>query len=433
MRNIAILLALVFIFVIPSEKILLLPGLGSVARIIGVITMAAWLASVLLRGSIRPVSRFHGVVFLFVLWQTASIFWTVDADATLARAITWVQLALLIVLIWDLITTPMLLTASLQAYVLGAFLSATGIVYNYLNATEFVYGRYSAAGQHSVNLGLILAIGMPIAWYLAIQKQQTYRFDNLLRMINFLYLPVASIGIALTGSRGAMIAALPTLFFILTTQEKLRPWARIVFLLVAIGGGYAAMSLVPQSSFDRLGTAYTELSGGGNLTGRTLIWDDAIARIMENPILGVGSDAFRSISKTGLVAHNSFLSVWVETGIVGLMLFLTVLLIALLHIFTMPRLERKLWLIVLMCWFLGVSALTYEQHKPTWLVLALIMATRSSTRSYSAPDHSSLAYPYDIIEFNDEAEEKNQLKLEDKRLNSCTDSKNINKHTSTTL
>lgn len=406
MRNIAILLALVFIFVIPSEKILYIPGLGSVARIIGIMAMAAWLASVLLRGSIRSVSRFHGVVFLFVLWQAASIFWTVDGDATLARAITWVQLALLIVLIWDLITTPTLLIASLQAYVLGAFFSATGIIYNYLNATEFVYGRYSAAGQHSVNLGLILAIGMPLAWYLAIQKQHIYRFDNWLRMVNFLYLPVASIGIALTGSRGAMIAALPTLFLILTTQEKLRPWARIVFLLVAMVGGYAAISLVPQSSFDRLGSAYTELTGGGNLTGRTLIWDDVIARIMEHPILGVGSDAFRSISKTGLVAHNSFLSVWVETGIVGLVLFLSVLLIALLHVFTMPKLERRLWLIVLLCWFLGASALTFEQHKPTWLVLALIMATRSNTRYLSTPGHSSLTYPYDIIEFNDKADEK---------------------------
>ena len=418
MRNIAILLTLVFIFVIPSEKILEIPELGSVARIIGVVTMAAWLASVLLRGSIRPVSHFHGVVFLFVLWQAASMFWTVDGDATLARAITWVQLALLIVIIWDLITTPVLLMASLQAYVLGAFLSAIGIVYNYLNATEFVYGRYSAAGQHSVNLGLILAIGMPLAWYLAIQRQHIYRFDKWLRMVNFLYLPVASIGIALTGSRGAMIAALPTLYFILTTQGKLKPWARIVFLLVAIGGGYTAISLVPQSSFERLGTAYSELSGGGSLTGRTLIWDDAIARIMEHPILGVGSDAFRSISKTGLVAHNSFLSVWVETGIVGLILFLTVLLIALLHIFTMPKLERKLWLIVLMCWFLGVSALTFEQHKPTWLVLSLIMATRRNTRSYSTPDQSSLAYPYVTIEFNDEAEEKRPLDEEHNRLSS---------------
>jgi len=407
MRKIATLLLLVFIFVIPTEKILLIPGLGSVARIAGILTMVAWMASVLLRGSIRPITHLHSVMLLFVLWQAASIFWTVDSDATLARVITWIQLAMLIILVWDLVTTRAVLHASLQAFVLGALFGAFGTIYNYLNATAFVYGRYSAAGQHSVNLGLILAIGMPIAWYLAIQKDNTYRLEKWMRVVNFLYLPVASIGIALTGSRGAMIAALPTLFFILPTLGILKPWARALFLVLAICGAYAATLLVPQSSIDRLATAYSELTGGGNLTGRTLIWNDAINRVMENPVLGIGSDAFSSISQSGLVAHNSFLSVWVETGIIGLVLFLSILLIATRHVFTLPKLERRLWLMVLTCWLLGVSALTFEHHKPTWLVLALIMATRNPNSGHTSDGYLSSAYPsappVDIIELNDDA------------------------------
>jgi hypothetical protein len=35
--------------------------------------------------------------------------------------------------------------------------------------------------------------------------------------------------------------------------------------------------------------------------------------------------------------------------------------------------ERAMWVVVLAVWTIGVSTLTWEQYKPTWLILALIM------------------------------------------------------------
>jgi len=376
LRNTALIFLIIFIFVIPTEKVVVLPGLGSLARIVGALAMLAWIASVLLGNSIRTIKPFHTVFFLFILWNAASLFWSFDVAATQGRIVTWVQLGLVVVLIWDLLDSRELTIVAVQAYVLGALFGACGIIYNFLGSTEFVYGRYSAAGQHSVNIGLILALAIPMAWYLTLQKQQDSVMAKILRLLNFLFLPIACIGISLTGSRGAMVASLPAILFIASTLGSLPIWARLFSVLIACGGAYIGYLLVPKASLDRLGTAYAEISGGGNLTGRTQIWHDAILRFLDNPILGVGSDAFATVSEHRLVAHNSILSVMVETGVVGVLLFVTLLVIAVVCTFNLRKLESKLWRTVLLIWFLGASALTYEHHKPTWLVLALIVSSR---------------------------------------------------------
>lgn len=370
------MLLVLFIFIVPTEKIVLISGLGSLARVVGALAMLTWFLSIALGEPLRITRPFHKILFIFILWNAASLFWSVDVASTLERIITWVQLGLLVVLIWDLLENKALTNLGIQAYVLGALFGSCGIIYNYLGSTEFEYGRYSAAGQHAVNIGLILALGIPLAWYLIVQKSEQSKTATGLWLLNALYIPVACIGIALTGSRGAMVASLPALLFIIPTLGTLPLWARFFSGLTAIGGVYAGFLLVPQSSLERLGTAYTELTGGGNLTGRTLIWQDAFSRFLDNPVMGVGSNAYKAVSEYGLVAHNSFLSVLVETGLVGLLLFVALVAIAFMSCLRLPLLESRLWRTVLLIWFLGASALTYEHHKPTWLVLALIITSR---------------------------------------------------------
>ena len=79
---------------------------------------------------------------------------------------------------------------------------------------------------------------------------------------------------------------------------------------------------------------------------------------------------FRSL----IVAHNTFFSVMVETGMVGFALFSLFLLSLVLAVRRMQGLKRVVWAMTLLVWGVGVSTLSWETRKPTWLIFALILA-----------------------------------------------------------
>ena len=60
---------------------------------------------------------------------------------------------------------------------------------------------------------------------------------------------------------------------------------------------------------------------------RVRLWDDAMNLFRSNPVIGAGFDTYRWQHRVGIYTdtHNYFLKVMVETGVVGLLLFLFVL------------------------------------------------------------------------------------------------------------
>jgi hypothetical protein len=58
---------------------------------------------------------------------------------------------------------------------------------------------------------------------------------------------------------------------------------------------------------------------------------------------------------------------------VGLLLFLGILGSLTAAVFRMKSLARKTWLVGMAVWVVGVSTLTWEHRKPTWMFFALIL------------------------------------------------------------
>ena len=73
----------------------------------------------------------------------------------------------------------------------------------------------------------------------------------------------------------------------------------------------------------------TESAGSGwgesDIGGRADIWAQSFAAFSDRPIGGVGLSAHRDAVPVGKEAHNTYLSVLTETGIVGFLAFATVL------------------------------------------------------------------------------------------------------------
>jgi O-antigen ligase len=264
-------------------------------------------------------------------------------------------------------------------------------VYNYFNGQVYYSNmqRFSAGETNPDGFGFIMALGIPLAWYLA-GSIGASGIGRVLRVINYVYIPAAMLGIALSGTRTALLASVVGMAFGLASLTRLRLAARVaIFVLLASIILFLLPYVQTLESFQRLGTTGTELTSG-DLNNRTNNWSEGLASFVEHPLLGVGSNMYRSINslaKTaeGKVSHNSYLSVLVELGLIGFVIFAIILAIAFIQAWRQPKWQSWFWLTVLSVWSLGAFTLTWEARKSTWLFLSFIVVSAAITNRQEEP------------------------------------------------
>ena len=373
MKHLAWLLSLALIFVIPFENSIMITNVGTLSRLVGVVAAAVWLLAVVVEGDLRRPGLFHGLVTSFFAWAALSLFWSVDPPQTVRAVRTYLQLLVFVFLLWDLYSTPTRIRAGLQAYVLGAYIAIASVVFNLLTGSTGSFNRYTVEGFNADTAGLMLAIGMPMAWGLGILQIREHR-GGLLRWLNLAYMPLAFLGIALTATRTALISTIPAILFAVASLARLSPGRRLIAGTVAVAGVLAIVPLIPQVSVERFLTTGTEISTGA-LGGRGHIWKLGLQTYAQHPVLGIGAGAFKAAVGIGKVAHSVFISILVELGIVGIALFLGLVGVALVNALKHPLWGTRFWLTLLMIWFIGASSLSWETRKLTWLVLTLTAAS----------------------------------------------------------
>jgi O-antigen ligase len=378
-RKLTFLLSLVLIFLIPWEGAVKVANLGTATRLSGLFLVVLWGATVLITGQLRKPGLFQFLMMLMVLWYISSVFWSAEPNRTVNHLKTWVQLFIFAYIIWDLYTTKEAVLSGLQAYVLGAYVAVGMAWANYLAGDAF-YDRYSRFSPGDTTnpdgFGTMLAMGIPMAWYLAGSKISAQK-SSLMKFFNYAYIPVAFIGISLSGTRTALIAAIPAMAFGIASLTRVRLWGRIgIFLILST----AVWILLPQMqslrSFQRFDTIVPEITEG-DLNERTLNWREGIESFKSHPLLGVGNNMYRTVNRWGKVAHNSFISVLVEVGLIGLALFVGALGVAVLRAWGQPRWDKWFWLTLFLVWTICSTTLAWEDKKLTWLFLSLIVASGS--------------------------------------------------------
>jgi O-antigen ligase/polysaccharide polymerase Wzy-like membrane protein len=387
LRKVAFACLWLLVFTIPWEDAITISGFGTSARLVGVLAMGLGFLAIIERGSVRRPTAAHLMMFLFVILAGVSYLWSLFPEGTLAQDVTYVQLLTMVWLIWELCARGREQRRLMQAYVLGTCVSGADTLYRYLSHQESAYQRYAGARLDANDLGLMVALSIPVSYYLLItSKGKTV-------WVYRLQLMLAATTLLLTASRGAMLAALVALVIVPLTHARLTVRQRVAIVLTLVLLVGAAVRFVPASSWDRLSTVPNEFARG-TLTGRTVIWKAGWELFRAHPFFGIGANAFRLMVSRIMAepirydepgkppappAHNTFLSVLVEEGIVGLALFCGLLGVLVLSLRTMPTLQRRLWMVCLAAWVVGVSSLTWEMRKPTWFLFALLIAESSNT------------------------------------------------------
>jgi O-antigen ligase len=209
-----------------------------------------------------------------------------------------------------------------------------------------------------------------MAWYLLLITKSW-----LLRSLSLIYIPLALYGIFITGSRTGFIAALLGFLGVLPWLWRARfVWKLLVlsFFIIAVIG---ITSLVPEKTLDRLFSSGTELSQG-TLSSRSITWSRAWLEINEAPIFGNGLSSFRRvINKYNIdyTAHNSYISIMVEQGIIGLLFYLAVILAVLLQGWRVPAEQRLLIISLLLIAVAGQFTLTLNEKMFIWFAYLFVV------------------------------------------------------------
>lgn len=368
-------------FAIPWEDAITIPGFGTSARLIGVVAVVLGALAILEKGTLRRPAPGHFMMVLFVISAAGSYLWSLYPEGTLTQTVTYIQLLILVWLIWELCPGVGEQKQLLQAYVLGTFVSGGDTIYKFLSHQEAAYRRYAGSGLDANDLGLMMALSIPVSYYLLIQEKGPMVWVYRLQLV------LAGTTTLLTASRGATLACLVALAIVPLTHARLTPRKKVALLITLVLLVASVLSFVPESSWERLSTVPNEVEHG-TLTGRRVIWKAGWEIFREHPYLGIGSNAFRLIVSRVLAepirlddpdspappAHNTFLSVLVEQGVIGFSIFCAMLAVLGSSLTTLPPFPQKLWIVVLGVWAVGVSSLTWEMRKPTWFFFGLLMA-----------------------------------------------------------
>jgi O-antigen ligase len=398
-RAVSIWLSLFFVFSIPWENAIQIGHIGRASKALGYLTVIVWGLGVLANKRLRKPDSLQQAYLLFLIWNGLTLYWSLDPAATVDAFVTYLETFGLLLLFWDLYDRELLVKAALQAYVIGAFVAAGSVIVNYLTAPPVRFAeheRISALGYKTDGIALVVAVAAPAAWYLAAHPGARERPVSA-RALNYAYIPVAVLAVAMTGTRGASIAGIPTALFILWSLRSVTLRTRVAALGAAVIAGVALVQFAPSGQLDRIATVSDlgEQTPQGALGGRAEIWRDSAQVFVEHPIAGVGTDAHRAAvaprleqrsayKKAEKEAHNTYVSVLTETGVVGFLLFAFIIGCVLRCLRQHSNWERWFWSVQMSVLAIGAMTLSLEDSKSLWLMTALTVASAAAARTGEA-------------------------------------------------
>ena len=372
MRRAAWFLLLIFVFTIPWEFSLDFgEPFGNIARIAGLVLLAATVPAVLLEGRIRTPGTIQGLTFAFFLWSCCSCLWTIDHTATLMRMRGDLQVIMIVWLVWEFACSADDLRHLLRAFVAGSWVLAALTLASLASPDASSQIRFVAEGQDPNDVARFLDLGLPLAALLLDAESHWAG-----KLLAFGYLPVGLLGVMLTASRGGFLAALVAIAgcTLLIARSHVRAAAAMALSLP--GFAAALWFVVPRATLERIATIQQQLHGG-DLNQRLNIWQAGWLAFAHAPFFGNGAGTFVAAARLAPddTAHNSALAIAVEGGIVALILAAAIVIGCVYAAMRTRGPLRIAFGTALLVWIVTSLVATVEGSRTTWLLLALIALT----------------------------------------------------------
>jgi len=402
-------------FLIPMELFARIPNeFFSLYKLLGVFTLTATIVHALSakRAVATQRTSLHRWVFAFLFLAASSMVWSIEPDLTIQAVRRFATLIVFYFLVIHLIDTREKLRIVLGLMVSAALLGAVFAIVAYLRGQAVfdtqvagtVEGQIRAMGANlDANFfSATILVALPICLFMiSIEKAPWIR----LFLVASAFLIV--LAVVYSFSRGGALTMglilLMTFFgYLVRLKGKV--------LLMGLGGGLLALLilsvLVPSAYVGRVRSLESPMRGDESVRGRWLYVQFGSEAVRENPF-GVGAGAFpiafrdsrfdqmyhyydmeRGDVQRGRSAHNMFLEVGVETGILGGVIFASMILFALYEnrktAGRVGRTGRRDLGAANDALFVGLTAFSFaslflsaQYDKTLWLLLALVPVIRN--------------------------------------------------------
>lgn len=275
----------------------------------------------------------------FVVWMLLSLAWAPVPGAATGRVKELLYAGFAFVLLLGAIVERRHVRWLAVAFVAGAALTVLwgaakgGLSVSGASGAEVTgsEGRFQGGAGDPNYLAAVLVPAIMLAGGLAVRRAPGQRLLLALATV------IIAIGLAATQSRGGLIGAGVCAIAALVVWRGRR--GLILGLIVLAAGAIATFFIANPSALNRI-----VASNQGS--GRIDIWQVAWRIVHDNPIVGVGLAQFPQVSphyvlqpgalnyvsliiEKHIEVHNLYLQLWVEDGIVGLLLFIAVIVASL--------------------------------------------------------------------------------------------------------
>ncbi len=380
------------------------PIFSSVLSLVGLVTLAGHLFQNRLQFEVRYLLRPQFLLGLaFILWMTFTNVQAATAGASRNWLWTYVQLLMLVWLSAELIPPDkqhILMICCIATGCLNAALSIPEAHITGSLVTTVRGGADLTGNQDETALFLIFALAF--AMYLGAKAKNWTRF------LFPLIIALLSLGIVVTVSRTGfiMLVAVLVLMFLLLPSFAKEPKSYLALIrsrmIWVVGVGLVALVIVPGSYWQILeetirmsGVPTRDVgttSWNDTSVVRYALWDSAIRMWRDYPIVGVGIGQFTEYNRFYInadfshyvdkVPHNMYLTVLVETGVVGAVIYLLWLLAScwdLLRIMLRSKSREMVglsatWFTTFIAFCIHGLTSTTQYYKPIWMFAGISTA-----------------------------------------------------------
>ncbi|MCR4298514.1 MAG: O-antigen ligase family protein, partial [Gallionella sp.] len=297
------------------------------------IVLAIWLGWVTLQsyntGFPIPKTSLTISLTLFWAWLVLSLTWSLAPSIS---AINFWWVGSLILVFWLYTLTPdravMWLRAAAILLVIGLVLALIG-VYQVLVLEQQARSVFETRNTHAAFLNLVALPASAYFLLLMANKGAPCLYSAMLGGILY----ILFLSVFMTASRGATLSLVLSMAVLIALTLRYAPRRGIVLLMMLMAAAFLTTK-IPQ--------------GGGELSERMallmqdsprrVIWESSWELLQASPWQGIGLGlfylaytAYRSPldASGGFFAHNDYFQIWIETGLPGLLLLVSVLLAAL--------------------------------------------------------------------------------------------------------